>query len=206
MPAQHTISANRQSQLPHVSPGADIAPGLPSHGNLYLFVESIGVGMFRYAILSLLILSPTALAQETEEEGRKLADSLTQTDVDTLGVCQARVEGMGMLVDEFQGWMQQQGYTEQLAGIRDAREKGAGLIATFAELRGLLGSEDGGFDLNASETALKRMLETFRRQPGEATHDAYNRWHTETRLPPACFEAMKRARWRVELENLYEDE
>lgn len=163
--------------------------------------------MPRWVILALALLAPAAMAQDSEEaEGRKLSAALTQADVDMLGVCQARVEGMGRLVDEFQGWMQQEGYTEQLASIRDAREKGAGLIASFAELRGLLGSDDGGFDLEASEAALERTLEIFRRLPGESTLDAYNRWRTETRLPPACTEAMKRARWRVELDGLYEDE
>lgn len=162
--------------------------------------------MFRHAIFSFLLLAPSALAQQTDVEGRKLAEALTQADVDTLGVCQARVEGMGRLVDEFQGWLQEQGYTEQLASIRQARDMGDSLIASFAELRGLLGSEAGGFDLDSSEAALERMLETFRRQPGEATQDAYNRWQEATKLPPACVEAMKRARWRAELENLYEDE
>ena len=43
------------------------------------------------------------MAQEQRCGGRKLSDALTQADVDTLGACQARVEGMGRLVDAVPG-------------------------------------------------------------------------------------------------------
>ncbi len=158
--------------------------------------------MFRGAILTLLIAFPSAHAQDSGEEGRKLADAFTQTDLDTLGGCQARVEGMGRLVDEFQVWLQQQGYTEALAGIRDARDKGGDVIARFDELCTQLGSPAGGVDIVASEAARTAVAATFQRRPGESDLDTYNRWRTATTLPQDCRDAMKRARWRVELEAL----
>jgi len=48
--------------------------------------------MLRQMIFGLLALCPAAVAQETEAEGRRLADALTQADVHMLGACQARVE------------------------------------------------------------------------------------------------------------------
>jgi hypothetical protein len=162
--------------------------------------------MFRWAIVALALLAPAAMSQEGVEEGRKLAGSLTQADVDTLGACQARVEGMGTLVDAFQDWLQQQGYTEQLAGIRDARAKGVDLVTTFEELRTLLGSEAGGFDLGASERARTAMATNFQRRPDESDLDTYNRWQAQTKLPQDCSIAMKRAHWRVALAQLDKDE
>jgi hypothetical protein len=172
------------------------------HWNLYLFVESKGVAMIRWAILALVVACPAAMAQESDEEGRKLSAALTQADVDTLGACQARIEGMGKLVDAFQGWLEQNGHTEQLASARDARDKGATVIATFEELRNMLGSKAGGFDLASSEKARTAMATTFQRRSGENELDAYNRWRQETRMTQECRDAMKRARWRTQLEDL----
>jgi hypothetical protein len=178
---------------------------LSSHGNLYLFVESKGFAVFRPAIFALLIVAPAAFGQETEEEGRRLAAAFTQTDFDTLGACQARVEGMGRLVDEFQDWMLQQGFSKELAGIRSARAKGADLIDRLQDLRTALGATDG-FSLSSSEDARSAIAATFTRRAGESEFDAYNRWHGETKLPPSCSEAMKRARWKAEIDALGEDE
>lgn len=158
--------------------------------------------MFRWAILALVVACPAATAQSSEEDARRLSAALTQADVDTLGACQARVEGMGRTVEEFQNWLQQEGHMDALAGIRDARDKGADLITRFQELRTLLGSRAGGFNLATSDAARTTMAAAFQRRAGENEYDAYNRWRRETNLPPECGAAMKRARWRVELEEL----
>lgn len=146
-----------------------------------------------WAIVAIALSCPAAMAQDAAEEGRKLAAALTQADVDTLGACQARVEGTARLVDTFEVWLQQEGHTAQLASIRKARDNGGELLARLEELRTRLGGEAVEFDLASSEAARTAMAATFERRPGESDANAYTRWQAATILGQDCRDAMKRA-------------
>lgn len=155
--------------------------------------------MVRIALFALALACPAAFAQSTDAEARALADAFTATDLETLGECQGRVEGMDLVAAEFSGWLVAEGHTSELAGIRDAQAKGADLIARISERR-TDAAKAAGLSLAASEAARARMLGTFVRRDGEDNYAAYNRWRPETRLPKDCNDAMKRAAWKAELD------
>ena len=54
--------------------------------------------------------------------------------------------------------------------------------------------------LTASDASYETMLATFQRRSGEDDTAAYTRWQPETLLPQDCRVAMKRARWKLELD------
>jgi hypothetical protein len=161
--------------------------------------------MKRLIALALLLPYPVANAQDDAAEGRRLAAAFSQADLNQLGECQARVEGMGLLVTEFEGWLQREGHTEPLAAIRKARDQGEQLIASFADVRRTAATAKG-FDLAASDAAHARMLTAFQRQAGEDNYAAYSRWRQQTALSPSCSAALKRGRWKIEIDELSEKE
>mgnify|MGYP007001737066 CR=1 FL=1 len=56
--------------------------------------------MNRLALSALFLLLPTAHAQQDDDriEGQKLAAAFSQGDLDTLGACQGRIEGVSLLL------------------------------------------------------------------------------------------------------------
>jgi hypothetical protein len=155
--------------------------------------------MIRLGVLLLALACPAALAQETDTEARALADAFTATDLETLGACQARVEGLELLVDEFAGWLKAEGHTQQLDGLQAGIEGSRHLAEQMSDLRvDVAGLTD--ISLSASNAAHTGMLAAFKRRAGEDNAAAYARWQPETKLPPACRVAMKRARWKLELD------
>jgi hypothetical protein len=157
--------------------------------------------MFRIGLVALALgaACPAAMAQESEAEGRILADAFTATDLETLGGCQARVEGLALLVTEFAGWLEAEGHTKQLQGLRAGMQASQDLSQRMADLRAGV-AEMTEASLTASDASYEKMLATFQRRSGEDDAAAYARWQPETLLPQDCRVAMKRARWKLELD------
>lgn len=152
--------------------------------------------MIRMSILLLALAGPAALAQEIDADGRALAAAFSAADLETLGVCQARISGNDWLVSEFGGWLDREGHSQQAAGIRRAQELGAPLKERFASVRSRA-ARRAGLGLAPSEAAFMRMLNSFARRAGETDEAAFTRLQPETRLPDDCFTAMKRANWSL---------
>lgn len=158
--------------------------------------------MNRLPLIFLLAACPAALAQEDDYvEGRKLAAAFSQADLDALGRCQARMEGVSLILQDLEGWMAAQSQTSALQGLQKQKEDGATLIENFAEVR-QHASTAKGMTLSTSNAARDSMLETFMRRLGEDEHAFYTRAQPETRLPPQCREALKRGRWKIEIDEL----
>ena len=161
--------------------------------------------MKHLALLAIVVLCPAAHAQDDHVEGRKLAEAFSQADLDALGRCQARVEGAGLILQDMESWLIAQNQTEVLQSLRNQVEKGVGPIEAFSEVRQQT-STAKGMKLADSDAAHARMLETFKRLPGEDERALYARAHSETQLPQECRDALKRGRWKVEIDSLGEDQ
>lgn len=159
--------------------------------------------MNRLILCAALALSPAAYAQPQGDriEGQKLAAAFSQADLDTLGACQARIEGVGVLLADIEGWLAAENQTTVLDSLRNQKERGAGLIDTFETVRQQT-STAKGMTLASSDKAYADMLATFNRQPGEDERSLYARAHPQTRLPADCGDALKRGRWKVEIDGL----
>jgi len=157
--------------------------------------------MNRLLALTLLFACPSAHAQDDYVEGRKLAAAFSQADLDALGHCQARVEGAGLILQDMESWLVAQNQTDVLQGLRNQVEKGATVLESFAEVRQQT-AKAKGMKLASSDSAQAQMLETFKRQPGEDERAFYARAQPETRLPQECRDALKRGRWKVEIDEL----
>jgi hypothetical protein len=160
--------------------------------------------MKRLFALALLAASPGAYAQD-DAEGRELAAAFSQADLDLLGSCQARVEGAALVYDAFAAWLQQQGYTSQLEAVRKTKEAGPGIVASLATVRRQAGAAKGLSPASA-DAAHDQMLGNFKRLLGEDEPTSYARMQALTVLPPDCRTALKRGRWKVEIEGHGEDE
>lgn len=162
--------------------------------------------MKRLALSALFLLLPAAYAQQDDDriEGQKLAAAFSQGDLDTLGACQGRIEGVGLLLGDIEGWLVAQGQTAALDGLHSQLEKGAELIDSFAEVR-LQISTVKGMALVTSDKAREDMLATFKRREGEDERAFYTRAQPQTRLPADCREALRRGRWKIEMDGIAGD-
>lgn len=155
--------------------------------------------MFRIGILWLALAGSPALAQETDAERRALADAFTVADLDTLGECQGRVEGMVRMAQEFSPWYASQQDTAKVEGLRKAEEQAIPLATRMSDLRTGVARLVGN-SLETSNAARVKTLALFERRDGEDTRAAYARWQPQTVLPQECRDAMKRARVKLELD------
>jgi len=158
------------------------------------------------ALAALLLLTPAAHAQQDDDriEGRKLAAAFSQTDLDTLVACQARIEGVSLLLKDLEGWLVAQNQTAALDSLRTQQQGSAQLRDSFAEVR-KQASTAKGMAIATSNKAREDMLAAFKRREGEDERAFYTRAQPQTRLPPQCRDALKRGRWKVEIDELGED-
>lgn len=159
--------------------------------------------MNRLIISAVLALSPAAHAQQTGDrvEGEKLAAAFSQTDLDTLGACQAWIEAVGIILGNTEAWLVAQNQTDALSGLRKQQEGGAGLLDSFADIR-QRASKAKGMKLATSDKAREDILAILTRRDGEDERAYYTRTQPQTRLPADCREALKRGRWKVEIDGL----
>ena len=160
--------------------------------------------MNRLIALTLLLACPAAEAQQDGlVEGAKLAEAFNQADLDTLGQCQARIEGGIRLHDEFVEWLGANGQPGAADAARLLKERGGPLAQTLSTVR-RTAAQGEGLSLAASDAAHAAMMETFTRHPGEDERAAYARWQLQTKLSPDCAPALKRARWKISFDHLPE--
>lgn len=158
--------------------------------------------MNRLLALALLFACPAAYAQQSDyAEGVRLAEAFSQADLDALGRCHARIEGAGLILKDLEGWLVAQNQTEVLQALRKQVEGGTPVLTSFAEVRHQTAKAEG-MNLAKSDSARTQMLETFKRQSGEDERAFYTRAQPETKLPQECRDALKRGRWKVEIEEL----
>ena len=148
--------------------------------------------MNRLIALTLLLACPAAEARRYGPvEGAKLAEAFNQADLDTLGQCQARIEGGIRLHDEFVEWLGANGQPGAADAARLLEERGGPLAQTLSTVR-RTAAQGEGLNLAASDAAPAAMMETFTRHPGEDERAAYARWQPQTKLSPDCAPALKR--------------
>lgn len=79
------------------------------------------------------------------------------------------------------------------------------MVAALSNVR-LMAGKASGMNVAHATAAHDQMLANFKRRPGEDEQAAYTRMQALTILPPDCRAALKRGRWKVEIEGLGEDE
>jgi len=154
-----------------------------------------------FALALLLGTAPPAVAQDDPEA---LAAAFSQADLNLLGECQARVEGARLLLEETDAWLASSGNGTALDALRVQVERGAAPLEAFSAVRAQTARAEG-MRITQSDAARTHMLETFTRRSGEDERAYYTRAQPETRLPPACGEALKRGRWKAEIDGLNKD-
>ena len=155
--------------------------------------------LFAFALL--LGAAAPAAAQDGPEA---LAAAFSQPDLNLLGECQARVEGARLLLEATEVWLASSGNGPALDALRVQVDRGAAPLEAFADVRAQTARAEG-MTITQSDAARAHMLETFTRRSGEGERAYYTRAQPETRLPPACGEALKRGRWKAKIDGLDED-
>lgn len=161
--------------------------------------------MKHLVLLASVVLCPVAHAQDDYVEGRKLAAAFSQADLDKLGECQARLEGASLVHAEFSEWLRAEGHQPQLEAITKAKDASVALIEDFSTVRQQTANATG-MTIASSNAARTAMLETFKRLPGEDNFTAYGRIQPQSKLGSACSDALKRGRWKIEIDGLGDDE
>lgn len=157
--------------------------------------------MNRLALLAIVVLCPAAHAQDDYGEGRKLAATFSQADLDKLGECQARLEGAALVHAEFSEWLRVGGHQPQLEAITKAKDASVALIDDFSTVRQQAANAPG-MTIASSDAARTATLETFKRLPSEDNFTAYSRIQPQSKLGSACSDALKRGRWKIEIDGL----
>ena len=154
--------------------------------------------------LALALLVGTAAPAVAQDNPEALAAAFSQADLNLLGECQARVEGARLVLGETEVWLASSGNEAALDALRVQVERGAAPLEAFSDVRAQTGRAEG-MRVTQSDAARAHRLETFSRRSGEDDRAYYTRAHPETRLPPACGEALKRGRWKAKIDGLDED-
>ena len=157
--------------------------------------------MIRLAALALLLGS--AAPAFAQDDPQALAAAFSQADLNMLGECQARVGGAMLVHAQFEGWLYATGETQALAGVTKAASQAETLMLTINGVRRQVGQAPG-LSMAGSDSAHDRMLEQFKKLPGEDNRTAYTRMQPLTVTPPDCSQAMKRARAKISVDGLPE--